>query len=64
MGNPFVFQLAKSVEARNGFMTKPIIHNRSFWKNETKLILTIPTPARHWACQVPCIPKNQIEQGF
>lgn len=26
MGNPFVFQLAKSVGTTNGFMTKPMSH--------------------------------------
>ena len=31
---------------------------RSSRRDETKLTLTIPTPARHWACQVPCIAKS------
>ena len=28
---------------------------RSSRRDEVKLTLTISTPARHWACQVPCI---------
>ena len=49
----------------NKFLTKPTTHKVSHLaKMIQKLILTIPTPARHWACQVPCISKKQIEQGF
>lgn len=37
---------------------------RSSRRDEVKLILTISTPARHWACQVPCIFKILEYQGF